>query len=116
MSKKPLTIWFDDKGNMLTQAGRWTANSAASRGYKSEEAKDFDDTMVLVRIAEYYRKNTRVMVKSTTTGREYSMFIADFNRVLAAKRFVHLHMNGTWRFIKRGEGQAIELLLPETNP
>ncbi len=113
MARKPLTIWFDDKGNMLTQAGSWTANTASSRGYKSEEAKDFDDCMVLVRLNEYYRKNTRVVLQSTTTGREYSMFIDDFNKALAAKRFNHLHMTGTWRFIKRGEGQAIQLVLED---
>lgn len=108
MSKKALVIWFESNGNMLDQGYAYTSNTY---GYKSEEAKDFDDRMVMVKLKEYYKKNTRVLLKSTTTGREYSMFVDDFNAALDKKKFIDLHLEGTFRFIKKGSGQAIKLVL-----
>lgn len=110
MSKKQLTIWFDQNGNLLEQAYNWGAN-AATYGYKSELAKDFVDTMKVIKIQEYRRKNARVHIQSTTTGRKYFMFIDEFNKVLEKDRLHNLHIDGTWRFIKRSSGQALELLM-----
>jgi predicted ATP-grasp superfamily ATP-dependent carboligase len=112
VSKKPLTIWFNDKGDMLTQS----SSNYGNRTDKSEIAQDFDDRMQFVSLREYYRKNTRVILKSTTTGREYSMFVDDFNKAHKAKKFIDLHLEGTWRFIKRGDGQAVILVLPPESP
>ncbi len=109
MSKKELVVWFDQNGNMLDQAYNWGAN-AATYGYKSEVAKDFSDTMKLLKIQEYRRKNARVHLQSATTGRKYDMFIDDFNDVLTKNRLQNLHIDGTWRFIKKGTGQAIKLV------
>lgn len=111
MSKGPLTIWFDDKGNMLT----YSSYTAPHNTHKSEVAKDFDDRMRFVKIEEYRRKNTRVVIKSVTTGREYSMFTNDFNAAVKANQFIDSYLEGTWRFIKRSSGQAIILLLPGIN-
>lgn len=112
MSKKALTIWFDDKGNMLTQAGSWTINQATRYNYKSEEAKDFDDDMEYVSIHEY-RNSARVEFKSVNSGRRYSMFASDFNKVVLARQFNNNRVEGTFRFIKKGSGQAVKLVLPE---
>lgn len=106
MSKKVLTIWFDSKGNMLDQ-GSYSNNY----GHKSEEAKDFDDSMEFIKLQEYRQKNTRVILKSATTGRKYSMFADDFNDVLLKKKINNLRVEGTFRFIKKGSGQAIKLVL-----
>jgi hypothetical protein len=108
MSKKALVIWFESNGNMLDQGYSWNNNTY---GYKSEEAKDFDDSMEFIKLQEYRRKNTRVILKSTTTGREYSMFADDFNIILEKKRVNNLRIEGTFRFIKKGSGQAIKLVL-----
>lgn len=114
MSKKQLTIWFDDKGNMLTQASYINPSNASQYNYKSEEAKDFDDSMEYVEIREYTRKSTRIHLKSGTSGRKYSMFIEDFDLIVKANKFVNNRIEGTFQFIKRGSGQAIKLVLPKT--
>ena len=108
MSKKPLTIWFEQNGDMLDQGYTYTNNAY---GYKSEEAKDFDDQLEMIKLQEYYKKNTRIILKSTTTGRKYSMFVDDFNAALDKKKFIDLRLEGTFRFIKKGSGQAIKLVL-----
>lgn len=107
MSKKELIVWFDSKGNMLDQGYNYANNTY---GYKSEVAKDFDDSMKFLKIEEYRRKNARVLLQSATSGRKYEMFVDDFNDVLTKNRLQNLHIEGTWRFIKRGTGQAIQLV------
>lgn len=110
MSKKgPLLMWFDATGNLLEQAYNWQNNTY---GYKSEEAKDFDDQMELIKIKEYRRKNTRVLLKSTTTGRQYTMYSDDFNVLLEKKQVQNLTIQGTFHFIKKSSGQAVKLVLP----
>lgn len=108
MSKKPLVIWFEANGDMLDQW--YNYGTSNPQGYKSEEAKDFDDRMEIVRLQEYYRKNTRVILKSTTTGRKYSMYVDDFNDALKKKKIIDLHIEGTFRFQKKSSGQTIKLL------
>ena len=110
MSKKELTVWFDQNGNLLEQAYNWGAN-AATYGYKSEVAKDFQDTMKVVKIQEYRRKNTRVHIQSVSSGRKYFMFLDEFNKVLEKNLLQNRHIDGTWRFIKRSTGQALELVM-----
>lgn len=107
MSKKELVVWFDQNGNMLEQAYNYAGNT----GYKSEIAKDFQDTMKVIKIQEYRRKNARVFIQSTVTGRKYFMFIDEFNKVIEKDRLQNLHIEGIWRFIKRSTGQALELVM-----
>jgi hypothetical protein len=110
VSKKgPLLIWFDQRGNMLDQA-YGNSSWASNYGYKSEEAKDFDDQMEVIKIKEYRRKNSRILLKSTTSGREYTMYVDDFNALLDKKRVHNLQIQGTFHFIKKSSGQAIKLL------
>lgn len=113
MSKKPLVVWFDQNGNLLEQ-GYTSGYSTyySNQGYKSEEAKDFDDQMEFIKIKEYRRKNTRVLLKSTTTGRQYTMYSDDFNVLLEKKQVHNLLIQGTFHFIKKSSGQAVKLVLP----
>jgi hypothetical protein len=111
MVKKPLLIWFDSNGNMLDQAYNNSPYYTNYQRYVSEEAKDFKDRMEVIKIKEYRRKNTRVLLKSTSTGREYTMYVDDFNEALANKRVIDLHLEGIFRFVKRGSGQAVQLFL-----
>ncbi len=108
MSKKVLTIWFDQNGNLSEHS--IVPHLAAQYGYKSEDAKDFVDTMKVLKIQEYRRRSARVQLQSTITGRKYSMYIDGFNKVLENNRLQNLHIEGTFRFLKRSSGQAIELL------
>ncbi len=116
MANKTLMIWFDDKGDMLVEAGTFDSMNKAITSWgathKYEEAKDWDDHLVFIKIQEYRRKNTRVVLSSAVTGRTYSMFVDDFNKILQAKRFINNEIKGTFRFIKKGSGQAIRLVLP----
>jgi hypothetical protein len=112
MAKKPLTIWFDDKGNLLDQVRPWMHNPQYGRVPKSEEGKDFDDRMIYVRLHDG-RHAARCDVKSATTGREYSMFLSDFHDIITHGRLINGEIQGTFRFVKKGSGQAIKLVLPE---
>jgi hypothetical protein len=102
---KPLTMWFDDKGNLLLSAYKWSRGTG-----KTEIAKDFDDHF------DYLRMDSglgmaRVHFKSVVTGREYSMFIDDFNDLIRARRFNNNQVEGKFRFVKRGQSQTIKLIL-----
>lgn len=108
MSKKPLVIWFESNGDMLDQGYNYATNT---QGYKSEEAKDFTDSMELVKFREFYKKNTRAVFRSTISGRKYSMFVDDFNVLLEKKIVNNLQVTGTFRFLKKGSGQAIKLVI-----
>lgn len=111
MSRKgPLLIWFDRNGNMLDQAYN-NSPYYTNQGYQSEEAKDFKDQMEVIKIKEYRRKNSRVLLKSTMTGREYTMYVDDFNAALAKKRVVDLRLEGIFHFVKKSSGQAIQLVM-----
>jgi hypothetical protein len=116
MSKKALTIWFDDKGNMLEQSyGHMTSGQPAYQGgpvYFSEIAENFVDRLEYVNLTDYYRGKSRVALKSITSHRTYSIYVDHFNKIILADRFVNKMIDGEWRFIKHGTGQAIELILP----
>lgn len=111
MSKKgPMLVWFDQNGNLLEQGySNWQNNPY---GYKTEEAKDFNDQMEFVKIREYRRKNTRVLLRSMTSGRQYTMYADDFNDLLDKKMVQNLVIQGTFHFIKKSSGQAVKLVLP----
>lgn len=113
MAKKQLLVWFDDKGNMLDQSA--SASWASSYGYKSEDAKDFDDRMEYTNLHEFRRKSGRVYFKSVTTGRQYTMYLDDFNALIKEKRFNNNQIEGKFHFVKRSSGQAIQLVLKD-NP
>lgn len=113
MSKKPLVIWFNQNGDMLDQGG-YNANN--TYGFKSEEAKDFDDQMEYEKLYEYSKRSGRVYFRSTTTGRQYTMYLDDFNEIIKAKRFNNNRIDGTFHFLKRSSGQAIQLVLPKVTP
>lgn len=113
MSKKPLLMWFDQNGNLLEQSyGTSYSSYHTNQGHKTEEAKDFDDQMEFIKIKEYRRKNTRVLLKSTTTGRQYTMYSDDFNLLLEKKMVHNLLIQGTFHFIKKSSGQAVKLVTP----
>lgn len=112
MSKKPLEIWFDQKGDMLDQAYGWGPNN--HQGYKSEIAQDFTDKMEFIRIQDFHKKGARVYIRSISSGRQYSMYVEDFGATISAHKLIDNFMEGTWHFIKRGSGQAIELVIDET--
>ncbi|NJO03870.1 MAG: hypothetical protein HC880_21315 [Bacteroidia bacterium] len=111
MSKKPLTIWFEQNGDLSEHSV--VAHLAAQYGYKSEEAKDFDDQMEYLNLSEFRRRSGRVYFKSVTTGRKYSMYLDDFNAIIKANRFNDKKIEGTFHFVKRSSGQAIQLVLPK---
>lgn len=124
MSKKALIVWFDDKGNLLQDAGsfddmmRYVNSPATSYAnvystYKHEEAKDFPDTMNYISMYDRYRGNARVKLKSDITGREYTMFLDDFDKVIKARRFINNQIQGDFHFMKKGMAQVIQLVLPK---
>lgn len=124
MARKALIVWFDDKGNLLQEAGSFddmmryvnspvTSYSSVYSTYKHEEAKDFPDTMNYVSMYDRYRGNARVKLKSDVTGREYTMFLEDFDKVIKAQRFNNNQIQGDFHFQKKGMAQTIQLVLPK---
>jgi hypothetical protein len=117
VSNKPLQIWFDGNGNLLTDAGAYDfmvkQTQTSSRIYKSEEAKDFNDEMEFVKMEDYYRGRARVYLQSLASSRTYSMFISDFNEVILANRFIDNRITGTFHFTKKGAAQTIILVMPK---
>jgi hypothetical protein len=114
VSKKPLVIWFESNGDMSDQSV--VSHLAPQYGYKSEEAKDFDDQMEYIGIQEFRKRAGRVYFKSTTNGRKYTMYLDDFHMLIKAGRFNHNQVEGTFHFIKKSSGQAVQLVLPKVNP
>jgi len=114
VSKKQLVIWFDQNGDMSDHS--IVAHLAPQYGYKSEDAKDFDDQMEYNELHEFRKRSGRVYFKSTTTGRKYTMYLDDFNKLIKAGKFNNNRIEGTFHFIKKSSGQAIQLVLPKGNP
>jgi hypothetical protein len=114
VSKKPLVIWFESNGDMTDHS--IVAHLAPQYGYKSEEAKDFDDQMEYVAIQEFRKRSGRAYFKSKTNGRQYTMYLDDFHKLIKAGKFNHNQIEGTFHFIKKSSGQAIQLVLPKDTP
>ena len=106
MSKKLLTIWFDSNGDMLV---RYYGTGYHGVVCKSEEGKDFQDEMIYDHI--YNGAVSRVYFKSATTGRKYNMFLDQFDLAIKDNQFNDNRLKGTFRFEKRGQAQAIKLVL-----
>ena len=113
MSKKPSMIWFSDKGNLLSSCKKWEIS--INHG-KSEVAQDFNDQLIYLRMIDFSQGAARVYFKSVSSGREYSMFLDDFNKAILANEFNHNLLNGTFRFVKRGVAQSIKLVLQDDAP
>jgi hypothetical protein len=92
---------------MLDQGGYNTTNTY---GFKPEDAKDFDDQMEFEKLYEFRKRSGRVYFRSTTTGRQYTMYLDDFANIIKEKRFNNNRIEGTFHFIKRSSGQAIQLV------
>lgn len=107
--KKPLKIWFDEHGNLLNKVGYWATKAGHTN--KTEDAHEFQDTMEYISLNDYVKGSARLHVKSTTTGRKYSMFVSDFHDVVTARRFLDNQISGTFRLIKKGQAQAIKLII-----
>jgi hypothetical protein len=112
VSKKPLTIWFTAEGEMLNQSNSWELTRDPAK-YQSEEAKDFTDRMEYLKILHFFKKGTRVQFRSLNSGRVYSMFILDFDKIIQRKLFVDNRIQGTFCFVKIGSAQAIKMFLPD---
>lgn len=114
MSKKAFTMWFDKKGNLLS---RPTDYCKKQTNAKSEEGKDFKDSMNFLQVVDGGQSSAgRVWFISDTTGRAYSMFIDDFDLAIRSKSFINNQIKGTFKFVKRGQSQAIALVLDKQPP
>lgn len=114
MNKKPFTMWFDNKGNLLSRAVDYIKRQTHA---KSEEGVDFKDNMMFIRVNDGGQSTAgRAWFMSETTERKYSMFIDDFDVAIRANAFINNHIEGTFKFVKRGQSQAIALFLEQEPP
>lgn len=104
MSKKPLKIYFDLNGNLLHGFYSWVQRSG---NYKEEDNRVFIDRM------EYHGYGgSHIYFKSLMTGREYSMFMSDFDKMMKAKKMVDNIIEGEFTFTKKGRVQGFKMVLP----
>lgn len=70
---------------------------------------EFEDTM---QFTSYYRGRSAagLCLKSLATGVCYSMFMTDFNDVLASCNILKGVVSGTWTFCKRGQNYGIKMV------
>jgi hypothetical protein len=101
VSKKLLEMSFDQNGNLLMFS--YSYGSA-----KTEPGNDFSEVMTYDHM--YHSSKPRVWFTSSQ-GRKYCMFIDEFDEVIKANKFVDNKITGTFRFEKRGQAQAIKLVL-----
>jgi hypothetical protein len=111
VSKKILSIAFDDKGNLIDQVTRWMLSPHSNYVLKYEDAQNFKDELVYDRIVDYSRGSARVYLQSANSGRKYSMFVTDFHDVIKAEAFQNNRIIGEFRFVKRGSAQAVTLII-----
>lgn len=99
---KPLQISFDDKGNLISRVRGWRAPTM-----KTEENSVFDDKLEYVSYLSY--DSPKMKFKSLNSGREYVMFLSDFDDVLQGKLFVNNVVESKFTFCKKGMSQGIKL-------
>lgn len=110
MSKKPLMMAFDEKGNLYESIRPWMSNNP-NYIIKMEEAKDFTDTLEFMKVEDYYRGASRIRFKSVSNDREFTMYLDDFGALVKVRAFNNNQVVGTFRFAKRGTSQAIKLII-----
>lgn len=113
MSKKNLTMWFDDKGNLLSRAADYLKKRAHAQ---SKEGENFKDSMKFIHIYDGGQSAGRVWFESENSKSKYSMFVDDFDRVIRSNAFINNHVEGTFKFVKRGQAQGIALILENEPP
>jgi hypothetical protein len=107
-------MWFDKKGNLLSRASDYIKGQTKA---KSEEGNDFKDSMKFIRVVDGGQSTAgRVWFVSETTGRKYSMFLDDFDLAIRSDLFINNSVKGTFKFVKRGQSQAIALVLEKQPP
>lgn len=116
MSKKPITIYFDDKSNLVGKLHYYMITNPAHYNYKSEIAKNFTDHLDYVKIHDYHDHRSRVLFRSRTSGREYTMLVKDFHDVIINNKFIANEVLGEFEFVKRGNAQSIKLVIENSAP
>jgi hypothetical protein len=107
-------MWFDSKGNLISRAVDYIKKRSHA---KSEEGIDFKDSMKFIFLSIGGQSTAgRVWFESETTERKYSMFLDDFDIAIRANAFINNHLEGTFKFVKRGQSQAIALILEQEPP
>jgi hypothetical protein len=101
VSKKLLDIAFDQSGDLLMFSHSYAKS-------KIEVGNDFSETMTYSNM--YHSSKPRVWFTSSQ-GRRYCMFIDSFDEAIKAHQFIDNKISGTFRFEKRGQAQAIKLVL-----
>jgi hypothetical protein len=97
-------IYFDNNGNMLHSLYSW----AQPGSYKEEDNRIFQDRL------EYSGcSGSHILFTSLMSGRQYQMFISDFNKVMLAKKLVNNIVEGDFTFTKKGRVQGFKLILPK---
>lgn len=105
MSRKLLTIWFDDKGNMIDRASTWKVSNPSQYHILSELGEDFDETFV------YHRMyGIKVVFRSKKSGRKFLMFLDDFGDALKLNKLQNNEISGKFRFTKKGQSQGFKFI------
>ena len=92
-------VVFYDNGNLAHRQYSYS-------NMKTEKNKVFTDT---VEYNGFY--GAHIKFKSLNDGREFHMFMSDFDDVLRAKRFIDNQIVGSFCFCRKGKTQGFRLVL-----
>lgn len=120
MKKKPRKIQafkvaFTDTGNLCLGQYSWMDSPQYAGHYKWEDNTSFTDMFEYTGYHGASGGNSHIEFKSTQTGRTVNMFMSDFDQVIKEKRFVDNKIIGLFCYCKKGQKQAVRLIL-EDNP
>jgi hypothetical protein len=100
MALKNFKIPFDVHGNML---------SDARRAAKLEDNYVFEEVLTYQNSFQYSSESTKVFFKDSK-GKQYPMFLMEFDDAMQSGRFNGKEIKGHWGFVKKGTRLGIKLV------
>jgi hypothetical protein len=96
-------VHFDNDGNLLR---RLYYHTQLQGNYKEEDNHVFSDRL------EYSGyMGSHISFKSLMTGREYHMFLSDFDKMMMQKKMIDNVIEGDFTFCKKGRVQGFKMIL-----
>lgn len=107
-------VVFLNNGDLCEGGGDWLLNHPHfATNYKTEDNAPFPDIFEYEGYHGAAGGNSRILFKSTKTGRKVSMFMSDFDEVIREKRFIDNHIVGLFCYCRKNIKQGVRLILDD---
>lgn len=106
-------VAFTLKGHMCDRVYDYMHKMSTSSQYTWEDNGAFED---ILEYNTYYSStsgNSKIIFNSSS-GRQFGMFMSDFDEVIRQKRFIDNKIKGTFCFCKKGNAQGVRLIFEES--